>query len=350
MKKLVEARGARRSDLPAVAVAEAGLGIHTGFVRMGASLSILLYAFGLVAAVAALALIRPISWLGLRTRRRALVAWLLAIAGGVGTLAWPTHETRVASPVSRLDQIVPLYQFSEVHETTIEASPERTYRTICAVTVNEIALLRTLTYIRRFGQPRPDSILNPPGDKPFCEVALSSGFYLLADEPPSEMVLGHVCGGAEGRTGEPTAPDYGRDIHRDSLAGLCHRCHEFSAAIHWIDSDAADHGDARVRNRCDDSQAFCRILACHLSRQLNHSDDVVASHQAERRVARGLQLALYTVGVISPPIKIRSSGLAGRATAGSCFLQRGFVFPHAGCWRIEASRDDTHATFWLNVE
>src|SRR4030095_4408314 len=89
----------------------------------------------------------------------------------------------------------------------------------------------------------------------------------------------------------PPAPDCGRDIHRDSLAGLWHRGHEVSAAISWIDSDAADDGDARVRNRCDDSPAFCRILACHLSRQLNHSDDVVASDQAERRVARGLQLA-----------------------------------------------------------
>ena len=56
-------------------------------IRMGVLLSSLLYAFGLVAAVAALALIRPISWLGLRTRRRAVVTWLLAIAGGVGTLA-----------------------------------------------------------------------------------------------------------------------------------------------------------------------------------------------------------------------------------------------------------------------
>ena len=42
---------------------------------MGVLLSILLYGFGLLAAVAALALIRPISWLGLRTRRRAFVAW-----------------------------------------------------------------------------------------------------------------------------------------------------------------------------------------------------------------------------------------------------------------------------------
>jgi hypothetical protein len=171
---------------------------------MGVLLSILLYAFGLVAAVAALALIRPISWLGLRTRRRALVAWFLAIVGGVCTLVWPAQETRVASPISRLDQIVPVYQFSELHETTIEASAERTYRAICAVTANEIALLRTLTFIRRFGQPAPDSVLNPPGDKPFCEVALSSGFYLLADEPPTEIVLGtFVAAPAAARANPP---------------------------------------------------------------------------------------------------------------------------------------------------
>jgi hypothetical protein len=96
----------------------------------------------------------------------------------------------VASPISRLDAIVPVYQFSEVHQITIEASADRIYRAICAVTTDEIALLRTLTWIRRLGRPGPESILNPPGDKPFCDVALKSGFYLLADEPPSEMVLG----------------------------------------------------------------------------------------------------------------------------------------------------------------
>jgi hypothetical protein len=108
----------------------------------------------------------------------------------VVTLAWPTHEIRVAPPASRLDEIVPVYQFAELHETTIAAPAERTYRAICAVTVKEIALLRTLTWIRRFGQSGPESILNPPGNRPFCDIALKSGFYLLADEPPREMVIG----------------------------------------------------------------------------------------------------------------------------------------------------------------
>jgi hypothetical protein len=153
-------------------------------------LSILLYVFGVVGAVAALALIRPISRVGLSTRRRAFYAWLAATAACVVSLTWPTHDMRVSSAVSRLDEIVPVYQFSEVHEITIDAPADRTYRAICAVTADEIVLLRTLTWIRRFGQSAPESILNPPGNKPFCDVALKSGFFLLADEPPREMVLG----------------------------------------------------------------------------------------------------------------------------------------------------------------
>lgn len=153
-------------------------------------LSILLYVSGVVAAAAALAVIRPIARLGLVSRRRALRVWLAAAAACAVSLAWPAHEIRVARPVSRLDEIVPVYQFSEVHEITIDAPADPTYRAICGVTANEIALLRTLTWIRRFGRPGPESVLNPPGDKPFCDVALKSGFYLLADEPPREMVLG----------------------------------------------------------------------------------------------------------------------------------------------------------------
>ena len=140
--------------------------------------------------MAALALIRPTTRVGLGTRRRAFRACLGATAAVVVTLGWPTHDIRIASPVSRLDEIVPLYQFTEFHETTIAAPPDRTYRAICAVTANEIVLLRTLTWIRRFGQAGPESVLNPPGDRPFCDVALKHGFHLLVDEPAREMVVG----------------------------------------------------------------------------------------------------------------------------------------------------------------
>ena len=137
-----------------------------------------------------MAFIRPTARIHLGSRRRAFRTWLAATIAAIAILAWPAHDSVVTSPVSHLDAIVPVSQFSEFHETTIDAPVGRIYQTICAVTANEIALLRTLTWIRRLGRPAPESVLNPPGDKSFCDVALKSGFYLLADDPPNELVLG----------------------------------------------------------------------------------------------------------------------------------------------------------------
>ena len=159
--------------------------------------------FLLVAAIAALAIVRPIAWLHLQTRRRARRVLLVAVALAVVMLLWPASETRVATIVSRLDSIVPVYQFSEFHDTTINAPAGRTYRAICAVTSDEIVLLHTLTWIRRFGRPGPPGVLNPPGRQPFCEVALRSGFYRLADDPGQEMVLGTFLAAPEAARSHP---------------------------------------------------------------------------------------------------------------------------------------------------
>lgn len=153
--------------------------------------------------------------IGLGTRRRAFLTWLAATAGVAAVLAWPAADRIAGSPASRLDEIVPVSQFSERHETTIEAPADRTYRAICAVTANEIALLRTLTWIRRFGRSGPESILNPPGDRPFCDVALKSGFYLLADEPPREIVLGTFVAAPQSAREQPRA-----NISAATFAGI----------------------------------------------------------------------------------------------------------------------------------
>jgi hypothetical protein len=88
---------------------------------------------------------------------------MAAAALAVVMLLWPASETRLATTVSRLDSIVPVYQFRERHDTTINASAARAYRAICAVTSDEIVLLHTLTWIRRLGRPGPPGVLNPPG-------------------------------------------------------------------------------------------------------------------------------------------------------------------------------------------
>ena len=94
--------------------------------------------------------------------------------------------------MNRLEEFAPVYQFNEVHRIRVRASRSLIYRSIKEVTAGEIALFRALTWIRRFGRPGPESILNPPSDEPLLAVATRTGFLLLADDPERELAIGTV--------------------------------------------------------------------------------------------------------------------------------------------------------------
>ena len=104
--------------------------------------------------------------------------------------ALPVTTTRVSTPLRRIDEFMPAYQFSEFHSLKVRASPERIDRAIREVTANEIRFFRTLTWIRRFGRKGPESILNVPEERPILEVASRTTFFPLSDEPRREMLLG----------------------------------------------------------------------------------------------------------------------------------------------------------------
>src|SRR5258707_14672341 len=89
-----------------------------------------------------------------------------------------------------LDDAVPRWQFAERHATWVAAPIERVYAAMRAVPAREIFLFRTLVAIRRCGRPGPESILNPRPDAPLLDVALRSGFHLIAEEAPREIVIG----------------------------------------------------------------------------------------------------------------------------------------------------------------
>ncbi|TMA26472.1 MAG: hypothetical protein E6J78_13590 [Deltaproteobacteria bacterium] len=110
------------------------------------------------------------------------------------------------NPPSLLDEFAPARQFGEFHTVRVRAAADKVYRAIKDVTAAEITFFRTLTWIRRFGRPGPESILNAPAREPLLEVATRTGFLLLADDSHRELVLGTVVIAPEGAQ-RPATPD-----------------------------------------------------------------------------------------------------------------------------------------------
>jgi len=162
-------------------------------------LGVLVVYAGLVPAlIGAVTLIRPIRWLRVGTRKRALGvlgAGLALVTAGMWLPA-PVHS--VESLESLLDEWMPAWQFGEFHSLRVRATPEQAWRATREVTGDEILLLRTLTWIRNprlpWSEPEPEHILNAPGNKPILDVAVAGGFVLLGEsvepERPREIVLG----------------------------------------------------------------------------------------------------------------------------------------------------------------
>jgi hypothetical protein len=142
-------------------------------------------------------MIRPIRRLGIKTRRRAAMISATGILVFIGGTSLPASE--VASPTRTriIDEFLPKYHFNEFHSTRIHAPPESVYAAVRGVTAREIRLFRILTWIRspHIGKAR-ESILAPPADDAVLDVALRSGFQLLGDAPPQEVVVGTILGRA----------------------------------------------------------------------------------------------------------------------------------------------------------
>lgn len=152
----------------------------------------LVYAGLIATLVGSVLLVRPLAFLGIRTRlRAALVLGTGLIVAALGMLL-PAEETRVGAIRTRLDEFAPVYQFNEVHRIQVRAPRDRVYQAIKEVTADEILFFRTLTWIRRLGRPGPESVLSAPERLPLLEVATRTTFLMLAEDPSREIVVGTV--------------------------------------------------------------------------------------------------------------------------------------------------------------
>jgi hypothetical protein len=175
---------------------------------------------GLALLVVALArLVRPRAIAGLTGRQPGMVlvvAGTLLVAIGVSL---PAPAQRATSATTRLDEMIPSWQFSERHSTRVRASPERVYAAMESVTAGDIRFFQTLTSIRRFGRPGPESILNAPDRQPIIKVATSTTFSVLAEERNRELVIGTMVVAPRGwRRRQLTGPDSFRVLEEPGFA------------------------------------------------------------------------------------------------------------------------------------
>jgi hypothetical protein len=160
--------------------------------------SFLLYLAFFITLVGLLSLIRPIRFLYIRNRRGAA----MVLAGGlllvVVALFLPTGVEKVSARGTELDDWMPRWQIGEQHTIHVAARPEAVFAAIHAVRADEILLFRTLIAIRRCGDTGPESIMNPPEERPLLDVATQTTFALLAEAPPREIVIGTVVAAPQG--------------------------------------------------------------------------------------------------------------------------------------------------------
>jgi hypothetical protein len=136
-------------------------------------------------ALGAVSLLVPLRFLGIRTRKKGGVVLLLGLTGFIAGVYFPIDTTYVRGVGKRLDELIPVFQFSESHQIVVEASRSRVYEAIRDVRPGEIRFFNTLMTIRFLQAPRED--------RPILESFTSGWFRLLADDPGREIVFGRAA-------------------------------------------------------------------------------------------------------------------------------------------------------------
>jgi len=169
--------------------------------------STLVYA-GLVLAVCGLAnLVVPFRFLGVHKRS----SGALILAGGVAltfaAIFWPAPTIRVAQPRTRLDEIMPEYQFYERHSARVHARPEQAMEAVRQSTFRDLKSMVTLMQIRGAVLREPVHTGGDFQDKRVLDTFAASGYIPGSGE--SEVAMFGIWNTRAGRRPEVhTLPDF----------------------------------------------------------------------------------------------------------------------------------------------
>lgn len=174
-------------------------------------MAVLLVYFGfLLGFIGIVSLAKPLRWLGIRTRRAGAGLLLLGLCVAAVGVTLPAPLLALPGDRALLDDFVPACQFREFHEIRVHAPAGAVFRAVKSVTAGEIRFFRLLTWIRspRLSRSGRESILAAPAEKPLLDVALHSGFLVLAEDPDKELVFGTVLCARLPRIGHPGPRDF----------------------------------------------------------------------------------------------------------------------------------------------
>src|SRR5450755_3978943 len=88
----------------------------------------ILYLALLGMAAGVVSLVKPLRFVGIRTRKRGALVLLLGLLAFTVGVYLPITETRVETPRTRLDEFAPAFQFSEFHSVDVAAPKDRSTR------------------------------------------------------------------------------------------------------------------------------------------------------------------------------------------------------------------------------
>ena len=171
----------------------------------------ILYLALLGAMAGVVSLVKPLRFLGIRTRKRGALVLLLSLLAFTAGVYLPITETRVETPRTRLDEFAPVYQFSEFHRILVSEPKERVDAAIRAVRPEEIRFFKTLTWIRTLGKSMA------PEGRPILASFTAGAFVMLADDPGREIVIGR---GGNAMGGKLWAAEEFRTFHPAPLVKI----------------------------------------------------------------------------------------------------------------------------------
>ena len=158
---------------------------------------------GIVASILGLANVAiPFRFLGIRKRAIGAVILVGGVALTWASLSWPASTIRVAQPKTRLDEIMPDYQFSERHSVRVHAGPAQVMQAVRHSTFGDMKSLATLLKIRATALRAPaheSDVFSQ--DKRILDLFSASGYVTGGSD--HEIV---TCGGANVRAHDNLKP------------------------------------------------------------------------------------------------------------------------------------------------